>query len=100
MGSAIGTPQYMSPEQAEGRLDALGPAADVYSLGATLYCVLTGRAQFPDSDLSGTVEQVSKGEFPAPRAIKKDVPPTLQAICLKAMALKPADPGVENTPPE
>src|SRR5205085_3635044 len=41
-GSAIGTPAYMSPEQAEGRLDLLGPASDTYSLGATFYCLLTG----------------------------------------------------------
>src|SRR5207302_59375 len=41
-GSALGTPQYMSPEQAAGRLDQLGPASDVYSLGATLYYILTG----------------------------------------------------------
>ena len=45
-GTALGTPAYMSPEQAEGRLDLLGPASDVYSLGATLYVVLTGRAPF------------------------------------------------------
>jgi serine/threonine protein kinase len=47
-GSAMGTPAYMSPEQAAGRLDLLGPASDVYSLGATLYTVLTGKPAFED----------------------------------------------------
>ncbi|MDQ2924274.1 MAG: bifunctional serine/threonine-protein kinase/formylglycine-generating enzyme family protein, partial [Acidobacteriota bacterium] len=91
MGSAMGTPQYMSPEQAEGRLDIMGPATDVYSLGATLYCLLTGRAPFPESDVWTTVEQVLKGDFPPPRTVKKDVAPALQAICLRAMSLKPRD---------
>src|SRR5262249_13530751 len=45
-GGALGTPAYMSPEQAEGRLDRLGPHSDVYSLGATLYCLLTGKPPF------------------------------------------------------
>ena len=42
-GTAIGTPTYMSPEQSEGRLAQIGPASDIYSLGATLYCLVTGR---------------------------------------------------------
>src|SRR5262249_2279674 len=49
-GSALGTPAYMSPEQARGEIDRLGPASDVYSLGATLYCLLTGRTPLEDPD--------------------------------------------------
>jgi len=91
MGSAIGTPQFMSPEQAEGRLDELGPPTDVYSLGATLYCLLTGRPPFAAADALAILGQVVKGDFPAPRTVKPDVPAALQAICLKSMALKPDD---------
>ena len=91
MGSAVGTPQFMSPEQAAGRLDQLGPASDVYSLGATLYCVLTGRAAFEDSDLGLTLRKVERGEFPRPREINKELAPPLEAICLKAMSLIQAD---------
>jgi serine/threonine-protein kinase len=96
-GSAIGTPEFMSPEQASGRLDEMSPRSDVYSLGATLYYLLTGRTAFPDPDrdrdraVSKVLKKVQDGEFPRPREIKPDVSRPLEAVCLKAMALKPED---------
>lgn len=89
-GSAVGTPQFMSPEQAEGRLDLLGPASDVYSLGATLYYVLTNKSPFEDPEVGTVLKKVARGEFPAPCQVKQ-VPRALEAVCLKAMALKPED---------
>jgi hypothetical protein len=79
----------MSPEQAAGRLDLLSPASDVYSLGATLYCLLTGRAAFEDRETHVVLQKVQRGDFPPPRRITKGVAPALEAICLKAMALQP-----------
>jgi serine/threonine-protein kinase len=87
-GSAMGTPPFMSPEQAAGRLDQLGPASDVYSLGATLYCLLTGKPPFTDTDAGAVLQKVQRGDFPAPRQVRRDAPKALEAICLKAMALK------------
>src|SRR5262249_51460854 len=92
VGSALGTPQYMSPEQAAGRLDELGPPSDVYSLGATLYHLLTGQAPFPGADVAAALQAVQRGDFPPPRQVKKDVPPALEAVFLPAMALKPPEP--------
>jgi serine/threonine-protein kinase len=90
-GKAFGTPQYMSPEQAVGRLDLLGPASDVYSLGATLYCLLTGKVPFEAPDVGALLQRVQKGEFPPPRQVKRNVPAALEAVCLKGMALRPED---------
>ena len=90
-GSALGTPAYMSPEQALGRLDLLGPPSDVYSLGATLYCLLTGRAPFTDKVAADALTKVQRGEFPRPRQLRPGVPAPLEAICLKAMSVRPAD---------
>jgi tetratricopeptide (TPR) repeat protein/tRNA A-37 threonylcarbamoyl transferase component Bud32 len=86
-GQALGTPAYMSPEQAAGELDKLGPAADVYSLGATLYELLTDRTPFTEVDL----DAVQKGRFPPPRAIQPTAPRPLEAVCLKAMARTPEE---------
>ncbi len=91
MGSALGTPQFMSPEQAAGRLDLLGPASDVYSLGATLYHLLTGKAPFEGADAGAILQKVQQGEFPAPRRVSRAVAAALEAVCLKAMALRPEE---------
>ncbi|HEV3121625.1 MAG TPA: serine/threonine-protein kinase, partial [Isosphaeraceae bacterium] len=90
-GSAMGTPQYMSPEQAAGKLDELGPASDVYSLGATLYYVLTGVKAFRDFNLAELLRNVQRGIFERPREVNKSIHPALDAICLKAMANRPED---------
>jgi tetratricopeptide (TPR) repeat protein/tRNA A-37 threonylcarbamoyl transferase component Bud32 len=90
-GSAVGTPAYMSPEQAEGRLEALGPATDVYSLGATLYCLLTGRAPVSGGALADVLEKVRRGDIPPAAQVRPDVPGALAAVCTKAMALRPGD---------
>jgi serine/threonine-protein kinase len=86
-GLALGTPAYMSPEQARGEFHSLGPAADIYSLGATLYELLTNRVPFPDAD----EDAIKSGRFPPPRSVKPTVPRALEAVCLKAMAFGPED---------
>ena len=70
-GTVIGTPAYMSPEQAEGTLESVGAASDVYSLGATLYYVLTGRPPFDESDVVSVLRKVQRGDFPLPRQIDR-----------------------------
>jgi serine/threonine-protein kinase len=88
-GRALGTPGFMSPEQAEGDLENLGPRSDVYSLGATLYYLLTGRPPFAGS-LGEVLSAVKQGQFLPPRRHDATIDPALEAICLKAMALEPA----------
>jgi serine/threonine-protein kinase len=90
-GSALGTPAYMSPEQAGGDLDRLGPRSDVYSLGATLYCLLTGRPPFEGEDIGEILRRVQAGDFRAPRGVDPSLDKALEAVCMKAMAKTPAD---------
>jgi eukaryotic-like serine/threonine-protein kinase len=88
-GDVVGTPAYMSPEQADGRLDDIGLASDVYSLGATLYFLLTARSPFV-GELDQVLQAIKQGQFPSPRSVKPKVPRALDAICRKAMALLPS----------
>jgi serine/threonine-protein kinase len=90
-GSALGTPAYMSPEQARGELDRLGPRSDVFSLGSTLYCVLTGRPPFGGEDVGELLRRVQRCEFGRPRQLDPSIDRSMEAVCLRAMASEPED---------
>ncbi|MBA4192103.1 MAG: hypothetical protein C0467_29340 [Planctomycetaceae bacterium] len=85
-GVATGTPAYMSPEQARGEWEHVGPPADVFSLGATLYEILTGRPPF---ESPSALEKAQQWRFLPPRTVLRIVPQPLEAICLRAMARGP-----------
>jgi serine/threonine-protein kinase len=90
-GQVLGTPAYMSPEQAEGRWDRVDRPTDIYGLGAILYEILAGQPPF---DGAGTVEVLRKvaAEPPAaPHSVCKTAPLPLEAVCLKALAKRPED---------
>jgi serine/threonine-protein kinase len=89
-GAVVGTAGYMSPEQAAGRHRELTAAADVYSLGAILYTLLTGHGAFENTpNVFALLGRVGKGAFAPPREVNRAVPRPLEAVCLKAMALAP-----------
>ena len=90
-GTVLGTPAFMSPEQASGAIDSLGPATDVYGLGAILYQMLSGQAPISGRSIEEVLTRVRQADFPSPREIRPDIPKPLESICLKAMSKVPTD---------
>jgi serine/threonine-protein kinase len=85
-GSVIGTPSYMSPEQANGRVDLIDTRSDLFSLGATLYHILTGSAPYEGFSRDDILDRARKWDLQPLRSLQPMVPKELNAICLKAMA--------------
>ncbi len=90
-GEALGTPGYMAPEQAAGRLDLIDRRTDVYGLGAVLYEILTGRPPFVGRDAGSVLRKVQEKEPEPPRQSWPEVPAALEALCLRALAKRPED---------
>jgi WD40 repeat protein/tRNA A-37 threonylcarbamoyl transferase component Bud32 len=88
-GQILGTPSYMSPEQASGKKGQLGVPSDIYSTGAVLYACLTGRAPFVADSPVDTLLQVMSNEPVPPRSLNSKVPRDLETICLKCLEKEP-----------
>jgi hypothetical protein len=88
-GQVLGTPNYMSPEQAAGR-DEADAATDIYALGAILYALITGEPPHSGDSAAEVLRSVLQDEPKAPRFLRREVPPDLENICLKAIQYEPS----------
>jgi len=88
-GQVLGSPNFMSPEQAEGHSLTIGPASDVYSLGALLYHLLTRQPPFQADTLTTLLKQVLEAEPVPPRSLNPSIPKDLETICLKCLEKEP-----------
>lgn len=89
-GAVMGTPSYMSPEQAAGKVREVGTPADVYALGAVLYDLLTGAPPYRAESVAGTIQQVLTADLVPPRERNPSVPRDLEVICRKCLERDPA----------
>src|SRR5262249_13002955 len=90
-GRVFGSPAYMSPEQAAGETESLGPITDVYGLGAIRFARLTGRPPVEGTTTEEVLDRVRRGAIPSPRSLNPSVPRSLEAVCLKALATHAKD---------
>src|SRR5262249_48655597 len=89
-GEILGSPNYMAPEQANPKLGSASPASDVYSIGAILYHLLTGRPPFMAESVAQTLRLLAEGEPVSPRLLRRGVSRDLETICLKCLETDPA----------
>lgn len=90
-GAVVGTPGYLSPEQAGGARGKIDHRSDIYGLGAVLYFILTGHPPIPDQAIAVAIDRAIRGDFASPRSLNSDVPRRLDSVCMKALALSPED---------
>jgi WD40 repeat protein len=90
-GDLLGTPNYMAPEQVNADQDVIGPATDIYAMGAILYALVVGQAPFHSESVSETLQKICSAEPVAPRRLNRRVPRDLETICLKCLEKSPTN---------